>query len=99
MQLKKVWSIGAGLALLGSLTVGSALAADPPAADQSPVGGNHAHPHHVHLGNGSCVNLDAVLFEPAHHGLHQGADASSGPVQGPFHGTCASPHPHLPPAS
>jgi hypothetical protein len=37
-----------------------------------------------------------VLFEPAGKGLHR-ASNESGPTQGPFHGTCAEAHPHLPP--
>ena len=68
--------------------------ADP--AAQSPVGGPGAHPHHVHTGNGGCVDIDSVFFEPAGRGLHRGSNAS-GPTRGPFHGTCAESHPHLPP--
>ena len=65
-------------------------------APQSPVGGQFAHPHHVHTGNGGCVDIDSVLFEPDVRGLHQGSNAS-GPTRGPFHGTCEESHPHLPP--
>lgn len=81
MRLKKVWSIGAGLALLGSLTIGSALAADP--ADESPIGGTHAHRHFVITPNG-CVDIDQVYFEPDVRGLRRAAFAS-GPDQGPWH--------------
>ena len=65
-------------------------------APQSPVGGPGAHPHHVHTGSG-CVDIDSVLFEPSTRGLHRGSNASGGPFLGPFHGTCADPHPHMPP--
>lgn len=64
-------------------------------APESPIGGDHAHPHHVHTGNGGCVDINAVLFEPAARGLHRGAN-ESGPEQGPFHGRCDQPHPHFP---
>ena len=66
-------------------------------AEQSPVGGQFAHPHHVHTGNGGCVDIDSVFFEPDTRGLHQGSNASGGPALGPFHGTCEESHPHLPP--
>ena len=66
-------------------------------AEQAPVGGLFAHPHHVHTGNGGCVDINSVLFEPDVRGLHQGSNASGGPALGPFHGTCAEAHPHLPP--
>jgi hypothetical protein len=81
------------VALLMTLFAGVANAQAP----QSPVGGAGAHPHHVHTGNGGCVDIDSVLFEPATRGLHQGSNASGGPALGPFHGPCAEPHPHLPP--
>jgi hypothetical protein len=57
-------------------------------ADQSPVGGPGAHPHHIHTGNGGCVGIDGVLFEPDDRGLHQGSNASGGHARGPFHGPC-----------
>ena len=66
-------------------------------APQSPVGGFGAHPHHVHTGNGGCVDIDSVLFEPSTRGLHRGSNASGGPARGPFHGSCGDPHPHMPP--
>ena len=67
-------------------------------AEQSPVGGPGAHPHHVHLPTGDCVDIDAVMFEGAARGLHRGAH-ESGADRGPFHGTCAMPHPHRPPSA
>jgi hypothetical protein len=74
------------VALLMTVFAGAANAA--PAA-QAPVGGDHAHPHHVNTGNGGCVDIDSVLFEPDTRGLHQGSNASGGPARGPFHGPCA----------
>jgi hypothetical protein len=61
-----------------------ASAADPQAADESPVGGTHAHRHVVMTGNGGCVDIDQVYFEPAGRGLHRAAN-ESGPTQGPWH--------------
>ncbi len=58
-------------------------------AEQSPVGGMHAHPHHVHTGNGGCVDINSVMFEPGDRGLHHGSNMST-MAQGPFHGTCAT---------
>ncbi len=82
----------AGALMVGALAFGApvALAADPPAAEASPVGigGASDHTHHVHLGNGGCVDIDAVHFEPDTRGLHQGANASLGHEAGPFHLTC-----------
>ncbi len=59
---------------------------------QPPIEGAGAHAHHVHTGNGGCVNIDTVLFNPEDRGLHQGANAS-GP-NGPAHRTCEAPHSH-----
>lgn len=60
-------------------------------ANESPVrftaGVDGAHPHHVHLPNGGCVDINSVFFVPATHGLHQGAN-SSGVETGPWHGPC-----------
>lgn len=69
------------------------------ADSQSPVrhepGTAGEHTHHVHTGNGGCVDIDSVFFIPTDHGLHQGANASSfgnpndpDSTRGPFHGTC-----------
>ena len=73
------------LCVLGALAAapGTALAADPRAAEQSPIGGTHAHRHFVLTGNG-CVDIDQVLFEPAGRGLHRAAE-ESGPNHGPQH--------------
>ncbi|MDP8993096.1 MAG: hypothetical protein M3N31_08625 [Actinomycetota bacterium] len=79
------------VAVLGPLS-DAAGARDP----GPPHGGPGSHPHHVHTGNG-CRNIDAVLFEPSHRGLHQGSNAS-GPQRGPWHSTCEEPHPHVPPS-
>lgn len=78
----------AGALLVGALAFGApaALAADPPAAEQSPLGGPGAHPHHVDTGSG-CVDINAVTFEPLTFGLHRGAN-ESGPDMGPWHGPC-----------
>lgn len=67
---------------------------------QSPVrhepGTEGQHSHHVHTGNGDCVDIASVLFIPAGHGLHRGANSSSfgnpndpDTSRGPFHGTCS----------
>ena len=58
-------------------------AAEPPAADQSPVGGTHAHRHVVITPSG-CVDIDQVLFEPDVRGLHRAAN-ETGPGKGPEH--------------
>ena len=55
-------------------------------AEESPVGGEGAHPHHVNTGSG-CKDIDSVTFEPDDRGLHRGSD-ESGPERGPFHGSC-----------
>lgn len=79
------------LALLAfTLAMGSPALASAQ-ADQSPIGGRFAHPHHVHLPTGECVDIDAVRFEPGTRGLHQGAE-KSGPAHGPIHGTCEVVH-------
>lgn len=62
------------------------------AANESPVrfapgGVGNAHPHHVHTGNGGCVNINSVFFVQTDHGLHQGA-TESGSETGPWHGPC-----------
>jgi hypothetical protein len=71
-----------------AFSIPAALAANPPAAAQSPIGGVGAHLHHVLTGNGGCVEINAVTFEPATNGLHQGSNASGGAELGPFHGPC-----------
>lgn len=64
-------------------TAGAGNAAEPPAAEEAPVGGLFAHQHIVMTGQG-CLDLDHVLFEPALIGLHHAA-AVTGPDQGPWH--------------
>ncbi len=54
-----------------------------------PIGGSGAHPHHVHTGDGECVEIDAVHFNPEERGLHNGAH-ESGNDKGPWHGPCHS---------
>ncbi len=76
------------VALLMTVFAGVANAAPP-------FGGPFQHPHHVHLNNGECVDIDARWFNPDTRGLHQGANAS-GEDQGPWHGSCAQDHPHFP---
>lgn len=74
-----------GLCLAG-LAGTPALAADPPAAAPSPVGGTDAHPHSVVTGSG-CVDINQVLFERAERGLHRAA-FETGTDKGPWHGAC-----------
>ena len=69
--------------------VGAAYATD----ENAPHSGPTSHPHHVHKGNGECEDIDEVLFERDHRGLHQGA-GQSGPDRGPWHGTCATHNDH-----
>ncbi len=76
------------LVTVALLMVAFASVAQAQPAEQAPVGGAGAHPHHVHTGNGGCVDIDSVLFEPDSSGLHQGSNASGFHTQGPFHGTC-----------
>ena len=83
------------LLAVGALGLAAVPGAPAAPAEQSPVGGPGAHPHHVHTGQG-CRDIDAVLFEPSSRGLHRGSNAS-GPTRGPFHGTCEEQHPHRPP--
>ncbi|MFJ5860265.1 hypothetical protein ACIQCM_02450 [Pseudarthrobacter sp. NPDC092439] len=71
-----------GLCLAGGAGV-PAMAATPPAAEQSPLGGEHAHQHVVMTPSG-CVDIDQVLFEPDVRGLHRAAN-ESGPAKGPWH--------------
>lgn len=53
----------------------------------APPHGDGGHTHHVHTGNGGCVDVDAVAFLGGDRGLHQGA-SSSGSEQGVWHGAC-----------
>ncbi len=63
---------------------GSAGAANPQPAEQAPIEGTHAHQHFVLTGNGGCVDIDQVLFEPGPRGLHRAAN-ETGPDKGPQH--------------
>jgi len=74
----------AAVAFSGAMFLSGAIASAQP-ADQSPIGGDGAHPHHVHTGNGECRDIDENTFEPRDRGLHRGA--SEGEVH---HGTCAA---------
>jgi hypothetical protein len=68
-------------------TVGAAPA--EPAPVQFSPGVEGAHPHHVFTGNGGCVDINSVYFEPdATRGLH-GASFASTITRGPWHGPCA----------
>ena len=70
------------------LAAGGAAYAAP--ADDSPVGGAFAHSHHIHTGNGGCVDIDSVLFEPGVRGLHRGTNNNIGlDHENLWHGTCA----------
>lgn len=76
-----------GGTVLGAFSMASA---EP--ADQSPIGGDHAHPHHVHTGDGGCRDIDRNYFEPdpegRHRGLHRGAvegEVHHGPCVGGQH--------------
>jgi hypothetical protein len=55
-------------------------------AEESPVGGAGAHPHHVQTNNGGCKDIDSVKFEGGDRGLHRGSNESG--THGPSHGTC-----------
>ncbi len=84
-----------GALACGALTVGGFVGVAGAVDEHAPHGGPFSHPHHVHTGNGGCVNLNEVLFEhedPA-RGLHRGSLAST-TAHGPWHGTCTTPHPH-----
>ena len=72
--------------LLALGTAGAALADSPAIPPGQPRTGT-AHPHHVLLGNGECMEIDRVYFLSESRGLHQGASAS-GAAQGPEHRHC-----------
>lgn len=84
MKMKSV----AGVIAVLAMTFGFAGVGGAAPAQNSVVGGPGAHPHHVHLGNGECRDINSVLFEVASRGLHQGSNASGGHERGPFHGPC-----------
>ena len=85
---KRVLTLVGALSGAIVLTMGGAAQAEP--ADPSPVGGANAHSHHVHTGNGGCVDIASVLFEPDVRGLHRGADNNIEMGHNTlWHGTCA----------
>lgn len=63
------------------------LGASSASANGSPLDAPFPHTHHVHTGNGECVDIDSVMFGVDTRGLHQGAH-KSGLLYGPWHGTC-----------
>jgi len=85
-EMRRIVVLSVALLLMLGMMAGSAFA-DPPVTHE-PLGPGFAHSHHVHTGNGDCVDIDSVYFNVDVRGLHQGANASRGPLQGPFHGTC-----------
>ena len=76
--------LAVGLVLLAAIVAApaTALAVD----ENSVIGGPESHVHHVITGNGGCVAIDAVAFEPGARGLHRGANESGS--QGPAHRGC-----------
>jgi len=80
-----------GIAVLGAaigLSMGSANAVD----EHAPHGGPGTHPHHIHTGNGDCVDAEKDM-EGGARGLHRGSNAS-GPDHGMWHGSCATHNNH-----
>lgn len=57
------------------------------AAMATPPHGDGGHTHHVHTGDGGCVDVDSVTFLADDRGLHQGGNAS-GVERGLWHGPC-----------
>jgi hypothetical protein len=77
-------------ALFGATVLSMGGAAQAAPADPSPVGGEFAHAHHIHTGNGGCVDIDSVFFEPDVTGLHRAANNNFELDLGMlWHGTCA----------
>lgn len=72
--------------IIAAAIVASTLAVTP-AAHAAPPHGEGGHTHHVLLGNGECLDVDAVAFFVDDRGLHRGAGAS-GPDHGIWHGPC-----------
>ena len=87
MHMKRMTVLVATLVMTVGLTSGTAFA--DPVVTHDPTAPGMPHTHHVHLGNGGCVDIDSVYFlaDPA-RGLHGGSNASNGHLQGPFHGSC-----------
>lgn len=91
MKNRQIIALGTLTGCLVLAFGGVAVAA--PAAP-SPIGGAGAHTHHIHTGNGGCVELDSVRFEAGPRGLHQAASKNIAHGTGNlFHGTCTS-HTH-----
>lgn len=67
--------------------VAAAILMSAPAAQAGPPHGEGGHLHHVHTGNGECVQLDAHAFLPEARGLHRAA-AESGFERAVWHGPC-----------
>ena len=80
--------LSVGAFALGLTFVGTATAVD----EHAPHGGPGTHPHHIHTGNGGCVDAKQNM-EGGDRGLHQGSDAS-GPDHGMWHGRCATHNNH-----
>lgn len=90
MTKRRIVTVSVGLLGSAALVLGSAVQvaqASPPAAEPSPVGGEHAHTHHIHTDSGRCIELDRVHFEPGGHGLHHGVNQSNDRAD-MWHGTC-----------
>jgi hypothetical protein len=73
--------------LVAVAIAGAAILGVAPSAVAAPPHGTGGHVHHVHVGNGGCVQIDAVAFLAESRGLHQGANAS-GVEKGVWHGPC-----------
>lgn len=89
-RLRRVAAVSGGIIVAAALAAGgvaSGALAEPPADERSPIGGEHAHTHHIHTGNGDCVDIDEVRFEPRAHGLHHGVTSSNDRAD-MWHGTC-----------
>ncbi len=70
------------LALAAAISMGTAAT-----AVAAPPHGDGGHTHHVHTGDGGCVDVDSVAFFAEDRGLHRGGNAS-GFEQGVWHGPC-----------
>lgn len=88
-DMKRRLALAAALAAVplsaGVLTLSPAVADSPISFE--PGGPGLPHSHHVHTGDGGCVEIDSVFFLATGRGLHHGANMS-GPEAGPWHGTC-----------
>lgn len=73
--------------LVTAAIAATTLLVSAPVAQAGPPHGAGGHVHHVHTGDGGCVQLDEHTFLPESRGLHQGA-AESGFERGVWHGPC-----------